>query len=238
MWFIFGLVIPHKPLVVHCGAGHAEEAALYEKFGNTGVIWIECNPNLVKRINETIATFSNQEVIIAALWSYSGKNIDFWIANNLGSSSLCRPIEHKTIFPYVKFESGGSLVTSRLDELFPTREFSGGLLVLDLQGAEKEALLGAEGIISKFDYILTEFQTREVYENGSYLNDIQAIIGSDFKLVAQNVSRIHGYGNAFFARGLSPGRLYVFRMLWCFLKLVNVHNLFVRRVLHKLSLRS
>lgn len=222
---------------MHCGAGHAEEAALYEKFGNAGVIWIECNPNLIKRINETIAPFSNQEVIVSALWSHSGKTIDFWSASNLGSSSLCRPLEHETIFPNVIFESSGSLVTSRLDELFPKREFSGGLLVLDLQGAEKEALLGAEGVISKFDYIYTEFQVRELYEDGSYLNEIEAIIGRDFKLVAQNVSRSHGYGNAFFARGLSPVRLYVFRLFWRSLKLVNVLNSFVRRLLIKLSLR-
>jgi FkbM family methyltransferase len=231
---LFKIIIKKDVKIVHCGAGHAEEAPFYNSLNAGPVIWIELNRNLIPKIKENLASYNNQKVIQAALWSEDGLKKTFWSASNLGSSSFLKPLEHLDVFPDVQFSYESSQSTTRLDSLLRDEIFNKDLLVLDLQGAERNVLLGAQGIIDGFGFVYSEFQLTELYENGTYLEDIKKVLGKSFSLLIQNHSQDKGYGNALFVKDISYLYSFLIRLIWGFLKTANQSLFFVKKVKWKL----
>lgn len=72
------------------------------------------------------------------------------------------------------------------------------LLNLDVQGYELEVLKGAENTLKHIEYIYTEVNEKELYENCVYINELDEFL-TDFKR-AETEMTSHGWGDGLYIR--------------------------------------
>jgi FkbM family methyltransferase len=224
---------------IHAGAHEGEEMATYQRHKFNPVTWIEAIPELAQELS--VKTRAPDRVICGTLWSKSGQEKNFTVANTSGASSLFELGTATIDYPHIKTERVISVVTTTLDEL----DLGDGknLLVLDLQGAEYQALQGGVKILEKIDYIVSEVNRVEVYRGIKLISQIDQLLGSHgFKRVATRWTR-HGWGEALFIgsrlQPSSPLASVWFelktKIYWLWLHLIEIPLVYIRSVIAKLG---
>ena len=106
------------------------------------------------------------------------------IASNDGqSSSLRAPKEHLSSYSTVNFQGAESVRIRRLDDIPEISKGKAIWLKLDIQGFEKEAILGADGILSAVSVIEIETAFREMYEGqSSHLELLNLLDSAGFRI--------------------------------------------------------
>ena len=137
--------LTQHPTIVSIEPSSAPFAQLLEK-ANKAQNWIA--------IQSAIGAESQEGILNRAL-------------NEGQSSSLRKPKEHLTSYSTVDFEGVEKVVIRRLDEIPEVAQGKAIWLKLDIQGFEREAILGANGIISSVEVIEIETSFREMYEGQS-----------------------------------------------------------------------
>ena len=218
--------------VIHAGAHQGEEESTYASLGFGAVTWIEAIPKLAQNLDEVISPPSR--VINATLWSTPDEKMTFTVTSSSGSSSLFELHEHKSEYPDIVVQEKIEVTTDTLDRL----ELDGpevNLLVLDLQGAEYQALLGATKTLETIDYVIAEVNRKELYKGIKLVSEIDSILSrNEFMRVATRWTR-HGWGEALYIR-TSAKRLLVKRILlrikvldfWLWLHLIEIPLVFIR----------
>lgn len=182
--------------VIHIGAHTAEESIDYQRYGWSPVIWIEANPMLIDRLKVIVPP--EDMVICAALWDEDELSLDFYVANNVESSSLLQPAKHLIEHPDIKFETHLTLSTKRLDSILTEIP---NFLNLDVQGAELHVLRGLGKLVESLDYIYTEINDDELYKNCAKLEDLDCFLESKgFSRVCLRRNGRSGWGDAFYVR--------------------------------------
>jgi FkbM family methyltransferase len=183
--------------ILHCGAHLGEESALYRRCGAIEIFWVEAQPSKVSILREL---FGSKNVFSGVLAQESGRKVPFFITSNSLSSSS-RQINPN---PWdVAVEEVVQLETVKLDDIardiyLRIRKLP-DLLVLDLQGAEYEAILGAEFLISEINFLIVEFSNYQLYKDQKTLLDILSIPSlQSFTLVYKLEES--GHGEALFVR--------------------------------------
>lgn len=192
-----------KPVaVVHCGAHLAEELEEYEDVGWREVTWIEANPDLIPQLMARVKNSNLSKILVAALWSVDGKDLELKIASNSYSSSFLNFGSHAKTYPDINFEKVIKVKSVTLDSLFKSYGICNeALLVLDLQGGELEALKGATNFLNHFDYIYTEVSNGDLYESQGKWKEITSFLASqNFKLADWQYSKQLNWGNALYQR--------------------------------------
>jgi hypothetical protein len=72
------------------------------------------------------------------------------------------------------------------------------VLILDIQGNELNALKGLGRYIDKFDVIITEAYTEELYEGCGMLDDIKQLLSEHYDFIEYNPEGDKGWGDALF----------------------------------------
>jgi FkbM family methyltransferase len=188
--------------VVHVGAHEAEELQTYSDNGIHRVAWIECQPEVARRLARRIAS-ENHLVIEGCAWSKSGVSKTLRITNNSVSSSLLRLKEHKTKHPTVVEVHRVTIKTKRLDELIP-RGFDFNFLNLDIQGAELEAIRGLGELTGQIDYIYSEVNQEEMYAGLAKVAEIDSYLGERGFARLVTSWTAHGWGDALYSRVTPP----------------------------------
>jgi|LakMenE01Jun11ns_1017448.scaffolds.fasta_scaffold9949960_2 FkbM family methyltransferase len=192
--------------IIHIGAHECEERSKYlRKFNNVTdneIIWIDALKNKVdaiKRGNPTIRIFNE------CISNKDNEDITFHVTNNLQSSSILNLkehlIEHPDIYEIEQIEmKTKTLKTFYNENNFEYNQFN--FMALDIQGAELMALEGADEIITFVDYIYIEVNTKELYENGAKLEEIEKYLHK-FNFVRQTIYMTdHGWGDAFYVKNI------------------------------------
>lgn len=195
--------------LVHVGAHYAEERNLYQKKA-LNVMWVEACPLFSHKLKSNLATFDNQDFRLAALSRVSGLKTPFHISNNSGgvSSSFYQFGEDVDfLWPQLELRHTNALsvVTKTFDQFveeeqnwFSTHDPSA--LLIDVQGAEIDFLLGARGSLWRFDTIQIEASTANVYQNGNTEEEVIRILNnSGFKLEKAD-QMVKGHGDYLFRR--------------------------------------
>ena len=106
-------------------------------------------------------------------------------ANSGQSSSILNPILHLTQYPHIKFETTEEVEMRRLDDLnIDLSNFN--FINIDVQGYELEVFKGAEKTLDKIDYIMSEINRDEVYENCARIEElVDFLTPYGFELVEQ-----------------------------------------------------
>ena len=162
--------------VLHIGGHKGQEAGEYARF-NKPVLWIEASPIMHKVLQKNIAEFLDQRAFCALLSSKSGVQAEFHISNNAdgASSSLFefgpKSEGEETLWPQLDLHMVDvmTLPTLKLDDLLSANNVDPAdydYWVLDVQGAEKLVLRGADHALSKCSAIYAEISLTEVYKGG------------------------------------------------------------------------
>lgn len=203
-----------KPgLVVHAGANLCQERFEYDRQSFGPIIWIEALESISNQARNLLKSFKNQYVLQAALWDTSGSDIPFNVAsNNAESSSVFKFKWHEALHPHISTESTLVLKSQILDDVigkyFHEEVPPISLLVLDLQGAEYQALLGATKILRHTQAIHVEVSRVELYVGQKLIYQIDEMLNSlGFKLVSHDLIGKTYSGDALYIRDNLVGEI-------------------------------
>lgn len=169
--------------VIHVGAHRYEEAPIYEKCGIKNVKWFEANKDLCNPQHDTHNVAITDGV----------KNVTLHITNNMASSSIMPLKDHLKHYPNIKEIETRSVLGKPLRD-YQSKKYN--MLNLDIQGAELQALKGAE--LSYIDYIYTEVNYEELYEGCNLIDEITLYLNNYELVDVSNTKR--GWGDALYIR--------------------------------------
>ena len=187
--------------VLHVGAHLAEEAEMYENFnwqGESKIYWVESQSDLVARLAVDLDP-SIHQVTCATVWNVSGEHLQFNHTNNSQSSSLLDLFKHSEKYPGITVDRSYEVVTSRIDELFPSANFD--FVALDIQGAELKALEGMGDLLNDIKWIYSEVNKIELYRGCALVEDLDLFLSKKgFTRAATRWAWRSGWGDALWVR--------------------------------------
>ena len=184
------------------GAHEAEELAEYTANGfaqKNPIIWVEAQEDLAQLLKAKLDSKENK-VFCAVAWNVDGLKKTFNVTSKTASSSLFELDEHKSLYPDIEVVQKVQVATSRLDSIL-SRDDLFDFVVLDIQGAESEAIEGLGNRIESVNWIFTEVSKRELYAGATRCKDLDSQLSElGFKRVFTAWDRRAGWGDALYAR--------------------------------------
>jgi len=172
----------HIKGVIHIGAHFGEENRLYDVLDIKNRIFFEpLNSNFLVLKERLKERFS---LVKKALGNENKKTTMFVEKKNRGqSSSILKPVLHLIQYPKIKFEEQEIVEMARLDDLgIDFSEYN--FISIDVQGYELEVFKGAENTLKHIDYIVSEINRDELYENCARVEQLVEFLAPyGFKLV-------------------------------------------------------
>lgn len=152
--------------VLHLGASEGQEAPTYKRHGYK-MAFVEALPHMIGALKSTLITNGITASVYEACVSDCVKQVTFNVSNNRGqSSSYLEFGTHTKQHPTIKFTDRLRMVTTTVNDLIENlKDYD--LLVMDLQGAELDALKGTD--LSGFKWIYTEVNKDELYKGCALL---------------------------------------------------------------------
>ena len=185
--------------IVHVGAHKGQEAALYERWGVSSVIWVEADPETAKTLRANLASRTGRsegwlarllnfaptrhQVIEALIGNEDHKTTDFFVFSNDGeSSSIFRKAQLENDRHANVIETGQvrQLLMRTLDSLLPENGVALSkvdVLALDVQGAELLCLQGAGQLLRHIHLLEAEVSQIPWYKGGVLLPELDAWLG-------------------------------------------------------------
>lgn len=162
--------------IIHVGAHIGQEHNEYKStFGDSiKTHWFEPLPDTYNTLVDNLKHDDLAKTYNLALGEYVGTSTIYIDTENGGqSSSILKPAKHKDIFTHINFEKTIEVEVAKLDD-FNISDCN--MLVLDVQGNEHNVLKGAKNTLNNIDYLFTEFNTVEMYEDNPSLDDLDKIL--------------------------------------------------------------
>lgn len=97
-------------------------------------------------------------------------------ANNGMSSSVLQPKKHLEQYPEIIFDREEIVEMVRLDNILEDKQ-NYNFLTIDVQGYELEVLKGSRETLKNINYILTEVNRDELYENCARVEQLDEFLG-------------------------------------------------------------
>ena len=161
--------------VIHIGGHFGEEYNKYIELGINKQIWFEPLKSnfetLVENINNRNITCFN-----TALGNQTGKiNMNVELDNKKQSSSILNPKLHLIQHPTIRFTETEEVNIDKLDN-FNTDTDTYNFINIDVQGYELEVFKGANKTLKHIDYIYSEVNRDEVYENCAKVDELDKFL--------------------------------------------------------------
>ena len=164
--------------VIHIGAHHGEEVKDYIDKGISQLIFFEPLSESLEVLEENVSYYADQSNIVIFPYALGNqeKEVKMYVSNHEGMcSSVLKPKIVLTQYPAITFNKKEVVKMIRLDDA--EIEFSNfNLLNIDVQGYELEVLKGSEKTLNSIDYIYTEINREEVYENAPHVDRLDAFL--------------------------------------------------------------
>lgn len=207
--------------VIHVGAHRGQELENYIKLNCKNIILFEpLKANyefLLKKIHNTNHHRCKIVTYNTALGNIIGEIEMFLSTNDLESSSILEPMEHKKIFRHVDFLS--SKITVKIDRLDSYKN-NCNFLNLDTQGYELEVLKGSIDTLKHIDYIYSEVTSQELYRNNVKVADLDLFLNKyGFKRVYTHWDdKYYRMGDAFYVKNFSYSLSYFWKRIYFYFK--------------------
>lgn len=203
----FNILKPYmiRPLtgIIHVGAHELEERNGYiQHFGmnDDKIIWIDA---LQCKVDEMKLKFPQSKIYSVCMSDTDDEIVKFFISSNYQSSSILPMKTHLIEHPHISIIDTILLSTKTMKTFFDDEKLdkdSYNFLNLDVQGAELKILHGMGNMLSKIDYIYTEVNTSELYENCCLLSELDSFLNEKgFCRILTDMTP-HGWGDAFYVR--------------------------------------
>ncbi len=187
--------------VVQVGCHFGQEMEEYISHGIKNMVFIEPCENAFNTVSKKVGAIEGIKLFNCACGDFESESEPMYAeSTNQGmSNSLLKPKVHLTQHKEVIFDHTETVMVRRLDNLEFDRSLY-NLLNMDCQGFEDRVLKGASETLKHIDYIYTEVNRLEMYENNAMVEQIDEIL-SDFKRVETGwASDYHGWGDAAYIR--------------------------------------
>jgi FkbM family methyltransferase len=177
--------------VIHIGAHLCEEKQYYNQLlhiQDDKILWIEGNPDIA---NKAKMIHPSATIINALCSNKDGETIEFMITNNGQSSSILPFGTHTTHHPEVGVVGYQKAISIKLDTICSGLEWTKecNMINIDVQGAEKMVLEGADEVLKHIDFIYAEVNEEEVYKGCSLLPEFDSFLESKgFKRVLTHMT--------------------------------------------------
>ncbi len=175
--------------VIHIGAHIGEEIEHYIDIGIKKLIYIEANYEVMDALKNNVNKYKNKidvEIYNFAITDKKGL-FDFYVTNNLMSSSLYKLKLHKKYYPDVFEAKTIKVFGITFDDFIIEYNINisdYNILVMDIQGAELNVLKGATKNINNFEMIVSEISREEIYDGGCLHNQLTEFLeGNNFKML-------------------------------------------------------
>lgn len=168
--------------VIHIGAHFGEENGVYNQLKIKNRTYFEPNS---KNFNTLKQNLGNKYNLINKALGNDNKKMTMFVesANSGQSNSLLKPALHLRQYPHIQFTDTEEVDMVRMDDM--GLDFSDyNFINIDVQGYELEVFKGAEKTLNNIDYIMSEINRDEVYENCARIEDLINFLSPyGFKLV-------------------------------------------------------
>ena len=156
--------------VLHIGAHFGEENGVYNNLGIEKRIFFEPLKKSFDILKQNVG--ENYGLHQIALGN-DNKKISMYVehANSGQSSSILKPDKHIEQYPHIQFVDSEEVSMQRLDDM--NLDLEGyNFINIDVQGYELEVFKGASNSLNKIDYIMSEINRDELYENCAKINEL------------------------------------------------------------------
>lgn len=188
--------------VVQVGSHFGQEYQDYIRHGVLGIVFIEPSQAAFAVLQEKFGDHPNVLLFNTACGdgSEGPEKMAYTEHTNQGqSNSLLAPKVHLTQHKEVVFDGTAMWKVSKLDDL-PFQRERYDMLNLDVQGYEDRVLRGATETLSHINYLYTEINRQEMYENCALVDKLDEML-PEFKRVETGwASEYHGWGDGFYVR--------------------------------------
>jgi FkbM family methyltransferase len=188
--------------VLHVGAHQAEESDEYLQNGFADanpIIWIEAQNELVEVLRSKLDPTRNK-VYCGVAWDEDGIKKVFNLTSKSASSSLFELEKHTEFYPEIDVVRKIEVTTSRIDTLLTDQDIF-DFVVLDIQGAESQAITGLGRRIGDVKWIYTEVSDTELYAGATNFAALEIQMKElGFIRVFTAWDRRAGWGDALYAR--------------------------------------
>ena len=189
--------------IIQIGAFDVREYDRLCELGFKNFIFVDANPTVCEILKRRFSN-SSHSVYNYAVTDKPDSEIELLILNHPQSSSVLKPLVHKQIYPeFSKLKGKLISPTITIDRLISDNDIDTNLynfLMLDIQGAEGQALAGALKTLQRIDYIYTEVNYVEMFEGCMLEPDISSMLSSAgfCKIIEYDVGV--GWGDAFYVK--------------------------------------
>ena len=184
--------------VLHIGAHYGQENKVYDELDLKERIFFEPLSRNFKKLCENVDP--RFTLINKALGNFNG-TVEMHVesANSGQSSSILKPSLHLVQYPHITFTEKETVEIARLDNIeFERAKFN--FINIDVQGYELEVFKGASETLESIDYIMTELNIEELYEDCARVDVIRNFLGEyGFKLVETDWAGFT-WGDGFFIK--------------------------------------
>ena len=171
--------------VIHIGAHFGEENKIYDELNIKNRIFFEPLESNFSVLKERV---KDKYILIKKALGNEKKKVTMFVEKKKKgqSSSILKPVLHLVQYPEIKFEETEVVEMVRLDDLgLDLKDYN--FISIDVQGYELEVFKGAEKTLKNIDYIVSEINREELYENCARVEQlIQFLTPYGFKLVEEN----------------------------------------------------
>tara|TARA_Y100000389_G_scaffold185934_1_gene205808 strand:- start:767 stop:1480 length:714 start_codon:yes stop_codon:yes gene_type:complete len=167
--------------IFHLGAHRGVEAEVYNWFGKN-TVWVEAMPEMYEILKENLSNFTNQIPLKAVLSDKDDETINFNISNHDAACSsmfsFSNEIDYSDVWSARSYKMIKTikLKTKKIDTLFIENKLKPSDYnhwVLDLQGAELKALIGAEKALEECKSLWIEVSKKRFYNDGCTWDEVK-----------------------------------------------------------------
>ncbi len=157
--------------IIHVGGHHGQEYDLYKTL-NVPILFFEPTTNSFNILRNKTQSDPNVLAFQCALGNENKTvTMNIELANNGQSSSILKPKKHLEQYPHITFDFVEEVSMFRLDDLdIDASKYN--FINVDVQGYELEVFKGAFETLKNIDYIISEINRDEVYENCPHVDDL------------------------------------------------------------------
>jgi FkbM family methyltransferase len=168
--------------VIHIGAHFGQEFKTYENLNIKNIMFFEPLPNNFFNLKNNVG--DGAILINKALGNFVG-NVEMNVeeANNGMSSSILKPKLHLEQYPWITFNDKVMVEIDKLDNYIGESE-NYNFINIDVQGYELEVFKGGSNFLNHVNYIMTEVNNSELYENCAKVKELDDYLSTyDFERV-------------------------------------------------------
>lgn len=161
--------------VIHIGAHYGQEYLLYKELNIKNMSFFEPLKKNFSVLENNIPIDEHIKLYNFAL-GRENKNVSMYVEsiNNGQSSSILKPKLHTEQYKNIIFNEIEEVKMKRLDDI--NLVYKHNFINIDVQGYELEVFNGSKETLKNIDYIISEVNRAELYENNVFVDKLDEFL--------------------------------------------------------------